>query len=564
MRRRDKSFASLITQLYLSNNSFELGDERSIELFGQVKNSSFAIGQMEYDTVVLPNLITVQSTTAKILKEFMSCGGRVIVLGSSPTMLDGKEDINGALHFLDSAETASSSDILLSILPKSDYRFNCEYDDRSVFIRKSDDENESFFFLFNSDCSDSRPGVLTVNGTVNAEIWDGFERSRTPVFCEYSEGNTRIPLTIPCGGSIMLHTKRSESSENSVAPLQHTETKLALNNRWETERENKNVLLLEFCRYKKGDGEYSHEYPVLGIHEKLTAENYHGTLTQKFVFSSEECFGGLSLALEDAQMHSIRFNGQEIPTEVTGYYLAKAFEIVDLPKCQKGQNVIELTCEYAPLEKMKSSIGSLFQTRKGVELESIYLLGDFAVKTVQEPERGGNLRYSRNMSIANEPRVAYGELTRAGYPFYAGTIKLSQKFECPKALCDGEKVFFSLDELDASHCHISVNGIPCGCIHTPPYRSDITNALKNGENILEIQLVNTLRNLLGPYHRPFGEIGNHFGGGYKYPDAAWAAASPEWYENRIPDTAEWTDSYMLNRLGVKGAAIICCSDKSYH
>lgn len=43
---------------------------------------------------------------------------------------------------------------------------------------------------------------------------------------------------------------------------------------------------------------------------------------------------------------------------------------------------------------------------------------------------------------------------------------------------------------------ISVNGIDCGVAWTPPYEVDITHAIKEGENIIEIEVVNTWANAL--------------------------------------------------------------------
>ena len=75
--------------------------------------------------------------------------------------------------------------------------------------------------------------------------------------------------------------------------------------------------------------------------------------------------------------------------------MAKAFETVSLPDTLPGENTIEITRDFVPLTKIRRKISSLFETRHGVELESVYLIGDFAVKMAQMPERNGDLRYSR-------------------------------------------------------------------------------------------------------------------------------------------------------------------------
>lgn len=551
LHRRDTAFHQLLMQLTLSNAVFDLGDERSIELSASVEDNLFVLGQMKYRTVVLPNLLTIQRTTLEKLRAFAQAGGQVIVLGAAPTMLDGVPTNENLLDGIASAYVPTQ-EALLPLLPKHDYEFDCEYDNRSVFIRRRTEGKYGYYFLFNADCSSEKPGVFTIHDTVRAEIWDGFSKERTPVSCTYRNGDTVMALTLPEGGSIMLYTEQLDApADTKIAPppaLAH----YPLSNCWQVERKQKNVLLLEFCNFKRGNDAYGRDYPVLAVHEMLVAEDYHGPLTQKFVFTAEQAMDGLELVLENANEHTIVFNGVEIPNTVTGYYWSRSFDTVALPACVQGENVIEVTRNYVPLEKMKSSIGSLFQTQNGVELESMYLIGDFAVNAVQEPERNGNLRYARAMTIAPEKGCAHGELTRAGYPFYAGTIALTQEFESGFG---GDGMLY-LDEVNGCHCHVRLNGIDCGTLRSAPYCVDVSHALKEGKNVLTLELVNTLRNLLGPYHRPFGEIGTTFGGGYKFPNAAWAGGTPGWYDDRVPDTETWTESYLLTKLGVKGTRIV--------
>jgi hypothetical protein len=97
-----------------------------------------------------------------------------------------------------------------------------------------------------------------------------------------------------------------------------------------------------------------------------------------------------------------------------------------------------------------------------------------------------------------------------------------------------------------------------GVIHSAPYRVSLSGALRTGENRLEVTLVNTLRNLLGPYHNPKGEVGNLFGGDYDNPDAAWvggAANDFSWFTQRTPETDAWTDDYLQTPLSFKDPKI---------
>ena len=70
-----------------------------------------------------------------------------------------------------------------------------------------------------------------------------------------------------------------------------------------------------------------------------------------------------------------------------------------------------------------------------------------------------------------------------------------------------------------------------------PYLLDITEKVRPGKNRVEIELVTSLHNLLGPHHDKGGEV-RHF-----VIDRAWM------------DAADWTDDYFFVPVGVRGAAV---------
>ena len=233
--------------------------------------------------------------------------------------------------------------------------------------------------------------------------------------------------------------------------------------------------------------------------------------------------------------------------------ISTAKQTVSLPRVRKGTNYIELTKYFEPYDDIERDVASLFDTRRGTDLECMYILGDFAVNAISEPERSSALRYSRyGMSIGKEKAEVNSELTSSGYPFYAGTVTLKSRFtHVGKA--EGFKL--SLDFLDACLCRIELNGIDCGAVFSSPYELDVSNALKSGENHLTLHLTNTIRNLIGPYHRPDGDRG-YVRGTYGNADIGWMggvdADDGSWYEHRETDTQYWTDSYLELPFGVSG------------
>ncbi len=81
-----------------------------------------------------------------------------------------------------------------------------------------------------------------------------------------------------------------------------------------------------------------------------------------------------------------------------------------------------------------------------------------------------------------------------------------------------------------------------------PYEIDITSLVKSGKNKIEVELISTLRNLLGPHHRPEGE-----------PDQCWGTdftLYPNWLKDEKQRNANWTDDYFFLNFAAMGGACV--------
>ncbi len=79
--------------------------------------------------------------------------------------------------------------------------------------------------------------------------------------------------------------------------------------------------------------------------------------------------------------------------------------------------------------------------------------------------------------------------------YYSGTAVYTGVFSWTKNSRDGEKVLLELGRL-CDVASVKVNGVDCGIVWTAPYEVDITNALKSGNNTLEIEVTNSWANAI--------------------------------------------------------------------
>ena len=58
-----------------------------------------------------------------------------------------------------------------------------------------------------------------------------------------------------------------------------------------------------------------------------------------------------------------------------------------------------------------------------------------------------------------------------------------------------------LNKWNGTVAEVYVNGTKAGLIYSNPYRLDITSLLKKGSNQVDVRIIGSLRNLLGPHYR---------------------------------------------------------------
>ena len=176
------------------------------------------------------------------------------------------------------------------------------------------------------------------------------------------------------------------------------------------------------------------------------------------------------------------------------------------------------------------------------EIESIYLLGNFGVRSLDEYTYGDRraIFTGHRFAITERPDVLdVAKITESGHLFFAGNMELKTSLVVEKR--EGIRYFLKLAALNAPCAELFVNGKNAGLYMFTPHEKDITDLLINGENELVFNLYSGNRNMLGPHHKPAGEI-------YDVGPATFTDIHG-WSDDKTQPA--WTDNFSFVKFGIE-------------
>ncbi|MDR3119994.1 MAG: hypothetical protein LBU58_01460, partial [Clostridiales bacterium] len=168
------------------------------------------------------------------------------------------------------------------------------------------------------------------------------------------------------------------------------------------------------------------------------------TVTLRYTFESEIAVRGAKLALERSELAEIRLNGADVPaksgrTASDGWFVDRCIHTVPLPELAVGKNTLEVRYRYG----------------RKVDLEALYLLGDFGVRV-----SGCDAALTRPVR-----ELHFGDITRQGLPFYGGNIVYHLS-----AATNGDSLTIDAPYYRGQLLGVSVDGRERGHIIYSPYR----------------------------------------------------------------------------------------------
>ena len=555
VKQLDQALDDLLTTLMRAHRDFHLGDEMLMEpgapceasVATDEKGPRLDVGKMAYRAVIVPPGTTLAQNTVRLLCEFAAVGGTVLALEPRPTLINGRPAtapvILSEAKNLQPVLPATARTVTLDTLPgvlDEALPFDVRVPGRpAIWAHHRRMGEMDCYFLANTDLDSGGVATVYLQGTGRLEAWEPATGEVRPLPSRQCDGITEVTLDFPPVGSHLLVLHRGQTSEvvrtcGSAQTLEVLKMEIPLDDTWHVALGGPNALTLDTPQVRIGDeGDWSEPMHVLDAHGAVARAGVGVPFALRFTFDAAvRPAGPLYLVVESPERFEIAVNGLAVASGDVGWWTDISFRKIDVSAAVRaGRNEVMLKGTFA----------------RDTELESVYLVGDFGVagrRLKEESRYNGQVfdRYAPDFRVTEMPaRVrARGQaaglaldLTAQGLPFFAGRVTLRQAVTLPTF--DGRAVL-ELHNLRAAVAHVRVNGQYQGTVAWLPHRVDVTPGLRPGENVIEIELVGTLRNLLGPHHLSGG-------------DMAWTGPG------EFRDKGRWTDDYILAPFGLDGVTL---------
>jgi hypothetical protein len=554
---------------------FDYGDEDILHRHAVVSKDGgqtiFKVGSANYKAILVPELLTMRSTTLELLKNFRESGGLLVFVGNLPELVDGAKS-RAVSEFAKNCICLSakcSGKALNSVLNDTVRRVSITNSDANEIstVLYQLRENDSYYSLFvcntghTPDCFDGKihdklpvkdrsAGFKKVKVTLNGQIIDSpleLDPEEGVIYRlskEERSGNSILTSLAPLQSRIFIFPKvKNLSSQYPSKPHYITERHTAFRqHECPVELSEENSLALDMPQFRINGGEWQDAEEILRIDNRLResiglppreargkqpwaqtlekTETCSAEIELRYEFSVKDLPSGLLyLATENPRSFSIEINGIPINTDNdAGWWhdLSMRKIAIEPSILKAGQNTLTMRVNY---------------TSDFSGLEIVYLLGDFGVY----------IKPDNNLEItAPVKMLRQGDWTRQGLPFYAGAVRYKFFLGWPDSM--NQKLSVKAPDFCGTAVKIVVNKHDAGVIFYNHKEVDISNFIVPGKNELSFEVFGHCRNSHGPLH--FAQ---------KNPDCI----SSEHFTTHGKD---WTDNYVLVPCGLVKAPLLIIRD----
>jgi len=509
----ENDYSELSYWLINAHLDFDYGDEEMLGRLSSIEIESSGspvlhVSQASYRAVVVGHLSTMRSSTVRLLSEFAAAGGRVLFAGDPPSYMDAVQSLAPAeladlairlpwekAPITDACREAVRNDvqILDAETGLSLPQISCQMriDGNSLILvamNMSDNQAVDAARI----CLRIAPGDMATD-SLRVEEWDCRTGARYQVLSRTDGDQIEFMIGFPPSGERAFLVALESGSALAERPPYLEAGRETAEGPFEFTLGEENVCVLDFARHKLGDADWQDSLEILKVdravrsalglplrsgemvqpwfsRKYLPPPPVLASLTLEFKFAVDsQPNDAISLCLERPEQWQITLNGRVIPSDVSGWWVDKAFQKIALPPeaLVLGGNVLTLTGDF----------------HQEMNLEAVYLIGGFGVRLE-----------GRHAALTQLPeRLHIGDLTAQGLPFYGGSV--SYLIPTPSQA----PLFVTVPEFEAACVKVVSPHASATLIAWPPYRAEILpETAETGQITLEVVL--TRRNTFGPLH----------------------------------------------------------------
>ena len=514
-------------------------------------SSPLRVGDMAYESIIIPDILTLRGSTLERLAAFQEQGGTVICLGEAPAYIDGRptgaKEAGKIAQLYDQALKLpfNQTSLLQALEPVRDldlfhesgrradqllYQMRADGDCRWLFIAKGRDPGKA-------DQPGAWPLEIKVRGHWRPEFYNTLTGETQTVTATLTADSTTISWPLYDHDSLLFCLRPASPGQltqsgplNQIANLEQNLQLQALDvfsHQVPIVLNEPNVLLLDNAAWKLGDSAWQPADEILRLDNKIrkelgwptredkiaqpwtvSDEPFKHQVSLKFTISCETSVSQPKLALEDAKRAAVRLDGQKVQAGVDGWYVDQTIETISLPDLVPGEHVLEITWPF----------------NQRSNLEWCYLLGDFSV----------DVQGSRCVVKPPVREVSFSDLTHQGFPFYGGAVRYQLNVEAKGGQIQVHVPFYRGTMLD-----VYLDSTLCGPAVFSPYTQTISG-VADGKHLLELVLYASRVNSFGCVHNCVRDYSWFGPDGWRTEGDAFA------YE------------YQLKELGILKAPVVRC------
>jgi hypothetical protein len=474
------AFQEFITRLSHHQVEYDLGSENIIKDHGKVDGARFVVGNRSYDLVVLPpGTENLNAATARLIRQFMQTGGKLTSYAGEELLIDGAP---AGLSIPQSTVEPANPDIT-------------RVEGMLLHHRRRLKDGELWFFVNSSLEAPASASVKAPGKSV--EVLDPQTGSAAPYLTTDSGGSLEFPVVLPPAGSLLLVTRDVPPPAAGAKPHPVTGRVVPSAGPLEVRRAAPNAIRIDYCDltlngttqkdvyFFKAAGDVFKAYGFDEGDPWNTSVQFRSSILDRNKFAPDSGFeaafrfdvaegvdtGSMRAVIERPALWKVSINGIPVDSEPGKWWLDVDFGLYAIGRhVRPGENTITLVARPMSVHN---------------ELEPVHIIGNFGVAA-----------QDRGFRIVPTATLHVGSWKEQNLPFYADSVSYTGHFRFER----GAKYKVALGKWVGTVAEVRVNGKSAGVIGWQPYELPIDSLAKPGDNVVEVLVTGSLKNLLGPHH----------------------------------------------------------------